>query len=52
LCFFSAPPAVKPRREDASIVEHNQIVGPQEIGKFVEAAVYQISRFPIQMQEP
>ncbi len=45
------PPAEKPRRQHATVVEHQQISPPQELGKLAKAMVAPFGAGAVQEQE-
>jgi hypothetical protein len=45
-------PAIEPGRKDASVVEHNQIIGPKQRRQVAEAAVCQRPCIAVEVQHP
>ena len=50
LSAASAP--VQPGRKHPGVVEHNQVVRSQQFGELAKSSIAQLSRHPVQVQQP
>jgi hypothetical protein len=47
----AASPPIQTRRKDARVIEHNQIIGTEQVGKVSKAKVTKASRATVHLQQ-